>query len=366
MQPVRTLVVDDNPVDLRVCVGYLGRITRPTEVLQATSGREALALCREREVDCVLLDYQLPGEDTVAILEEIRYGRGDESPAVIMVTAGGSESAAVETLTRGADDYLVKSDLDPQTLERSIFRAVERNVLKRTLAAKAEEFRLFSSTAAHDLKAPLRKAGSYLAILEETLRGRLEGKEDQRVESSLDALGRSISQMQDLIEGLLAFARAEGGELVEVDLERALDDALSNLEVPLRESDARVERAPLPRVLASRTGMVQLFQNLLQNAVKFRRAEPPVLEVGCEQVGGDLRVWVADNGVGIPPERSATVFEPFTRLQERSRTEGAGLGLAICRRIVERHGGTIRVESEVGRGSRFVWTLPVEGAAEAA
>ena len=137
-----------------------------------------------------------------------------------------------------------------------------------------------------------------------------------------------------------------------------LEEALADLETAIEESGATVERGPLPTVAADPAELKQLFQNLVSNALKFRGPAPPRLEIGSEPDGDFRRVWVRDNGVGIPAEDQSRVFELFERLQGRSEAPGSGIGLAIAKKVVERHGGRIWVESQPGRGSTFYFTLP--------
>jgi light-regulated signal transduction histidine kinase (bacteriophytochrome) len=138
----------------------------------------------------------------------------------------------------------------------------------------------------------------------------------------------------------------------------AFDDAMANLEAAIEESQARVTRDDLPDVVADRLQLAQLFQNLIGNALKFKGEEPPAVHVGAERHNGEWILEVRDNGIGIEPQYVDRIFDIFERLHSRERYDGTGIGLSICKKIVERHGGRIWVESDAGRGSAFRFTIP--------
>jgi light-regulated signal transduction histidine kinase (bacteriophytochrome) len=169
--------------------------------------------------------------------------------------------------------------------------------------------------------------------------------------------------MSDLVQGLLAYSRAGAREARHqpVPCQQALDAALANLQVSIAESNARVTHDDLPTVVAERTQLTQLFQNLIGNAVKFRRdGVAPMIHVGCRREGGQWLFWVKDNGIGIEPQYQDKVFLIFQRLHGPEMYPGTGIGLAICKKIVEQHGGKIWIESKIGEGSTFYFTLPKE------
>jgi len=228
----------------------------------------------------------------------------------------------------------------------------------------------FAYVASHDLQEPLRKIQIFGALLDDENRDILSP-------ASVDYLDRMIhaaSRMQTLVRDLLAYSRVstKGKPFQPTDLAQVMDEALGNLEVSIRESRAKIAVRKLPTVEADPLQMVRLFQNLLGNALKFRRnGEPPVVEVFSESCGesgskdcGSCRIYVKDNGIGFDERYLDMVFRPFERLHERGIYEGTGMGLAICRKIVERHGGRITAESKPGAGATFIVTLPCHQAAE--
>jgi chemotaxis family two-component system sensor kinase Cph1 len=169
-----------------------------------------------------------------------------------------------------------------------------------------------------------------------------------------------VRRMHDLINGLLQYSRVgtKGEEMARIDLDVPVDDAMANLEVTIEGAKARITRDDLPEVVADRRQLTQLFQNLLGNAIKFHGDLAPAVHVGAERRNGEVVVEIRDNGIGIDPDYRDRIFEIFERLHGRGRYGGTGIGLAICRKIVERHGGRIWVDSEAGRGAVFRFTIP--------
>lgn len=219
-----------------------------------------------------------------------------------------------------------------------------------------EELEQFATVASHDLQEPLRVTASYLQLLERRCGAKLAPDETQYLNQALDSTGR----MRELIDGLLSFSRLEpGGAFVPVDLERVLDRALESLHLALDEARPELERGPLPVVSGDETQLVQVFQNLIGNGLKFRRpASPARIRIEARAHGDQWHVSVQDDGIGIQPAAFERIFLLFQRLHHRDEYPGTGLGLAICKKIVERHGGRLWVESRPGEGSTFSFSIP--------
>jgi light-regulated signal transduction histidine kinase (bacteriophytochrome) len=171
------------------------------------------------------------------------------------------------------------------------------------------------------------------------------------------------TRMQELILGLLAYGRTgtRGHELRTTSSEAALAAALGNLVAAIQESDAVIRSGPLPPVWADPVQLQQVFQNLLGNAIKFRHTRQPEIQVSGEESGAEWHFWVADNGIGIDPQHSGRIFQLFQQLHAREEYPGTGIGLAICKKIAERHGGRIWVESQPGHGATFHFTISKSG-----
>ena len=231
----------------------------------------------------------------------------------------------------------------------------ERKLKEDELARSNRELELFAYVASHDLQEPLRMVASYVQLLARRFGTLLDDDGRQFVRFAVEGAQRA----QQLIDGLLEFSRVgtAGQPLAPVDAGIAVGKALANLTIALKDAEARVDIAPLPAVLGDESQLVQLFQNLIGNAVKFRGGEPPVVEVSAHRDGAWWEFGVRDNGIGIAPEYTERIFVIFQRLHGREAYPGNGLGLALVKKIVERHGGRIRVDSEVGKGSTFRFTL---------
>ena len=227
------------------------------------------------------------------------------------------------------------------------------------LSRSNAELEQFAYVASHDLQEPLRMVSSFVQLLEKKYRNKLGDEADEFIEFAVDGARR----MQELINDLLAYSRVGrfGKPFEPVDMNEALSAALANLSVAIDNCHAVVSNDDLPVVKGDRVQLVQLLQNLVSNAIKFRGREEPWVRVAASGDGEEWVFSVADNGIGFDQSYSEKIFQIFQRLQSRGESEGTGIGLAIAGRIVERHGGRIWAESEVGKGSVFYFSIPVEG-----
>ncbi len=217
------------------------------------------------------------------------------------------------------------------------------------------ELEQFAYVASHDLQEPLRMVASFSQLLAKRYRGKLDQDADDFIGFAVDGARR----MQALINDLLAFSRVgtRGRAFEPTDSNGVLQEALTNLTTLRAESQAVVTHEPLPTILADGGQLVQVFQNLIANAIKFRGPEPPRIHITAEPQDEGWRFAVRDNGLGIAKEHQERIFTIFQRLQPRAEYPGTGIGLAICKKIVERHGGRIWVDSELGKGSTFYFTI---------
>ena len=246
----------------------------------------------------------------------------------------------------------------------SVRRAAELHLAQMVeeLRRSNDELGQFAYIASHDLQEPLRMVASYTQLLAKRYTGQLDADADEFIAFAVDGADR----MQRLIEDLLAYSRVatKGKELVETSSEEALQRALLNLRGSIGESGALVEHDPLPPVMADGTQLAQLFQNLVGNAIKYRATGAPRVHISVGKADGDRWSFaVKDNGIGIDPQYFERIFGMFQRLHGRNEFAGTGIGLAICKKIVERHGGSITVESEPGEGSTFRFDLAHVGLA---
>jgi len=245
----------------------------------------------------------------------------------------------------------------PHTVVVSFSDVTEERESADALERSNAELEQFAYVASHDLSEPLRMVSSYLNLLRRRYHGRFDPDADEFIEYAVDGAGR----MRGLIEALLAYSRAGSGDVHErVELGSVTADVLRSLAARLVESGADIEIGDLPAVMGDRAQLEQLLQNLVANALKFRDGGRAQVWVRVEETtAGMALIAVADGGIGIPPEQRDRVFEMFGRLHDRETYEGTGIGLAICRKIVERHGGRIWIDEREGGGTVFRFTLPV-------
>ena len=238
-------------------------------------------------------------------------------------------------------------------------RMQAEDALQQTLAdltRSNEDLQQFAYVASHDLQEPLRNVAGCVQLLEKKYKGRLGSDADQYIRYAVE----SVTRMKALILDLLAYSRVatKAQPPERVDCENLLDAALKNLRSAVDEAGAVVTHDPLPTVFADVALMSQVFQNLIGNAIKFRGEEPPRIHVSSSRTGNEWAISIKDNGIGIEPRHLARVFVIFQRLHKRDKYDGTGMGLAIVKKIVERHGGRIWAESEPGVGSTFHFTIP--------
>ena len=253
----------------------------------------------------------------------------------------------------GAEGILVTAAIR----DISVRKSAEADLLHKVkeLNRSNEELRQFAYIASHDLQEPLRMVASYTQLLSRRYKGKLDSDADEFIAFAVDGATR----MQRLIQDLLVYSRVgtKGKELLNTSSEDALRHALSNLRGAIEESGAQVTHDRLPEVMADEMQLVQLFQNLVGNAIKYQNAGTPRIHIGAMNGGKRYSFSVQDNGLGIDPQYFERIFGMFQRLHKREEFAGTGIGLAICKKIVERHGGQISVESQPGIGSIFRFAL---------
>jgi C4-dicarboxylate-specific signal transduction histidine kinase len=232
----------------------------------------------------------------------------------------------------------------------------ERHEDEDELRRSNDELQQFAYIASHDLQEPLRMVLSYLALLNRKFGDDLNPKAKEYMSTAVEGAER----MRQLVDDLLQFSRVEskGREIVGVDMNKAVEAVLTDLQVAVTKAEAQVTVGPLPTVLADDTQMKQLLTNLISNAIKFRGAHKPLIEVSATESPANWTFAVRDNGIGIDPHYIDKLFHMFQRLHTKDEYPGTGIGLAISKKIVERHGGRIWVDSEPGKGSTFYFTLP--------
>lgn len=249
-----------------------------------------------------------------------------------------------------ANEQLRKEVTHRQVAEEALVRAAED--LKRSNL----DLEQFGYVASHDLQEPLRAVAGYVKLLEH----RFPEAVDAKTREYIAGAAEGATRIERLITDLLTFSRlsTEGRTREPADLGVPLNTALRNLQFSIRTANAVVNSGPLPTLRVDASQMVQLFQNLIANALKFRSERPLEIQIGARQAQGRWVIWVRDNGIGMEPQYFGRIFQVFQRLHARDKYPGTGIGLAVCKKIVQRHGGDIWVESQLGQGSMFFFSIP--------
>ncbi len=365
---LRALLVEDNQLDAELVLRALRKSDFEVSAVVVQDEAAFVKALRTHCPEVVLSDYNLPGWKGMESLNVLRR-QGLDIPMIVVSGALG-DVTAVECIKQGATDYVLKDGLArlPQVVRRALREKHERGLrhqAEKDLAKKVDELarsnadlEQFAYVASHDLQEPLRMVAAYTQLLSERYRGKL----DENADKFIGYASEGALRMQVLIQDLLAFSRVgrTEGASANLDCNEVMEGVLQTLAAAIQESGAVISHPNLPAVWADRTQMAQLFQNLIGNAIKFRGKEPLAISVQAERKNENWLFSVKDNGIGIAPEYADNIFVVFQRLHTRTEYPGNGIGLAICKKIVERCGGKIWVESQPGAGATFKFTLPLQ------
>lgn len=382
-RPIKVLLVEDDEDDYILIRDMLSEVREQKFQLDWVATFEAAVntICQQNH-DVYLVDYRLGERDGLELLKLIN--QQDGAP-VIILSGQGDRELDIAALRSGAADYLDKSYLHSSILEHYIRASIERNqavkalqqseqkyrelfereqLLRQDLSRSNAELQDFAYIASHDLQEPLRAITGYTKLLKLEYSDRF----DSTAQEYMDFVTDGTKRMKSLIEDLLTYSRVGTREQIfsMVDCNEVVEEAIANLQSLIEEAKATVTYQDLPRLSADRTQMLQLFQNLLGNAIKFRRQNIlPKITIRAEYVAEKQWLFkVIDNGIGIKADYFERIFKIFKRLHTHREFIGTGVGLALCRKIVELHGGKIWVESELDRGSTFLFTLPTNPTAQ--
>lgn len=360
------LIVDHNYGDRRLCQRLLRESSRNAYFFsEAGSATDGIAECQRSDPDCILLEYQLPDFDGLAfltLLAEMQKKANRPMPVVVMLARQASEAVAVEAMKRGAMDYLLKEELTRETLHRSVAVAIEKQSLIARLNEKEREIEHFSYAVAHDLQAPLRRTRSFCTLLVESALPRLEGDE----KLYLELIEKNVGALQQMIHDLLGYYSVDriNEFKSQIDMHTVVQQAMENLADYLSERQASVEILALPPLVGYQSLLVLLFQNLIQNGVKFNQSAHPHIHVSAVSTPQHVQYSVRDNGISIDPNHVKRIFKPFQRLHTQSEYQGTGLGLAICEKAMKMHDGTIWFEAAREGGTVFHLRFPNGGACD--
>ncbi len=363
------LVVDDRPNNLRVLSSMLTK--HGYQVRKALNGQIALTACQTVLPDLILLDIMMPNMDGYEVCQRLKANEKTREVPVIFISALDDALDKVKAFSIGGVDYITKPFqieevlarvTNQLTIQQQHRQLTEQNAklqkLNEELARSNAELEQFAYIASHDLQSPLQAIVGYARILG----WKYENNLDDEAKRYIDRIINAGWRMTQLIEELLAYSRVgtRTEEFNPTDCKTVLEEAQGNLREEISSSGASITHSDLPTIRADRTQLMRLFQNLISNAIKFRRPEiPPSIEITAQPKNDDeWLIAVRDNGIGIEPENFERIFEIFQRLHSYNDYPGTGIGMSICKKIVERHGGRIWVESQIGVGTIFYFTIP--------
>lgn len=386
-EKVNILMVDDQPGKLlsyEVILSELGE-----NLIKANSGREALEHLLKTDVAVVLMDVSMPEIDGFELAETIRQHPRFQQTAIIFISAVHlTDIDRLKGYKYGAVDYIavpivpellrakvrVFAELYRKTRQlEQLNRELEQRVTERTeelqkraealqrlnaqLAERNQELDTFTYITSHDLQEPLRMVTTYVQLFAKRYKGQLDAEAEQFIHFAVEG----VKRMQALLRDLLAYTRVGGQQFVlaRVDSAHVLQRTLENLQARIVDAGATITYDPLPLVLADASQLGLVFQNLVSNALKFCASASPCIHISVDQEPTRCRFAIRDNGIGIAPQYAEQIFQVFQRLHTHQEYPGTGMGLAICKKIIEQHGGRIWVESALGEGSTFFFTLPM-------
>jgi signal transduction histidine kinase len=373
----RVLLADDN-ADMRDYVGRL--LAGRYELTMAHNGEDAYEKLLTVKPDLLLTDVMMPVLDGFGLLKKIRGNPATRTTPVIFLSARAGEEAKVEGLEAGADDYLIKPfsakeliarvdanlkinearRLVEHILEEEVKnRTKELNKLNKNLQQSNEDLRQFAHVASHDLKEPVRKVKVYTGRLEDDPGSVFTAK----ARAYLEKINSAANRMLLMIEGVLHYSTINSTEQKTelVDLNRVIKNIESDLELPIMQKKATITCSGLPAIEGAPVLLYQLFYNLINNSLKFSQTDIPCrISITASQDNDNVIITLTDNGIGFDQEQSDRIFETFSRLNPKEKYEGTGLGLSLCKKIVQRHGGHIEGSGRKGKGAVFRIWLPLK------
>jgi two-component system sensor histidine kinase/response regulator len=384
--PGDILIVDDHLENLQILFSML--TDYGYEVRRVISGKQALNVVKSDPPDIILLDILMPDMDGYEVCQRLKAQELTAQIPIIFLTALDNEMDKLKAFDMGGIDYITKpfhikevvARIENQlTIQRQRLAIAQQNEQLKEHNLKLEQLNAqlvkansqleqsnkdleqFAYIASHDLRSPLQTILGFAQILSQNYQNAL----DEKASHYLDRIISGAYRMNKLIKGLLEYSRIGTGSLkfVKVDCSWILDQVLESLQSELEQSQAVIEADPLPQVMGDEVQIEQLFQNLISNAIKYRHDQViPLIKITVKQpLNDEYLIGIHDNGIGIEVEDYPRIFQVFQRLENCDQYPGTGIGLAVCQKIVDNHGGKIWVESEQNQGTSFYFTLPSSG-----
>lgn len=350
---ISILIIDDDKSDRNLLRRNL-KIHLNFECVEVDTVNEAMTLLDHKHFDCVIIDYKLPEKNGIEGIKLMK--EAFPYMPTIMYTGEGNELIATEAMKVGAIDYIPKNVLNAEYLVRTIENALEKAEMQKKLDSQREELKMFTHVLTHDIRSPFASLKQLLKIVEENI----NSGSYEKLPETLKLINWTINYTDELIKSLFTYTKLESEiQFERVSLQDVMAIVVSNLQHILKEKNGIIKcEESLPEVIGNLSQLSQLFQNLITNGLKYNNSDSPTVCISTENREGEWLFKIKDNGIGIASDEYEKIFEPFKRLHGLDKYTGSGIGLTICRKIVERHKGKIWVESEEGKGSTFFVILP--------
>lgn len=346
----KVLFIEDDPEDARLVKRMLKKIVPQTmDLVWVATLEEAIESADETQYDAVLIDFYLGGSTAVSFLGN--KPRNLARSAFVMLTGRDADLIEEISYDLGIDFYVTKENLDARILERAVRYAIRNKEQQNRMGD-------FSRILAHDLRSPVGQTGQCLALARESLLA----DPTEPVLDLIDMAENSCSRALQILSDLQEYSLAQAGTLLteKLSLDQLVDEVLESLSSYLQEKNAKVEKGELGNIQVDRRVFPHVVQNLVQNGIKYNESAQPIVTIEQKDEEHFVLVSFSDNGIGIPDDSYKVIFQPLARLTTKKKYEGTGFGLSACKEIVERHGGSIWVQSnepEVG-GSTFYLRIP--------
>mgnify|MGYP002789643951 CR=1 FL=1 len=357
------LIVDDTPDNLRLLSAML--TNQRYEVRKALNGQRAIFSAQADPPDLILLDIKMPEMNGYEVCRILKADPATQDVPVIFISALDDALDKVQAFAAGGIDYVTKPFQEAEVLARIENQLrIQRLQQKLTeqnkeLARSNRELEQFAYVVSHDLQQPLQSVTGFVRLI----MLKYQAGMDETAHDYLNRIHDAGMRMQRLIQDLLSYARlgTQEREFHPVDGNQLLEQVVENLQMVIAEKQVSLTHDPLPKLMGNETQLLQLFQNLISNAIKFMHPEvSPQIKISVNRQDRYWQFGIHDNGIGIAPENLDRIFEVFQRIHSEKKYPGSGIGLATCRKIVENHGGSIWVDSQLDVGTTFFFTLTAE------
>lgn len=372
-ESLKILLFEDNQGDAGLIEEMLDEFNNFNDLKIVETLEDGLNILNKEIFDVILLDLGLPDSDGIETLKDVL--KITPSTPIIILTGLNNEQIGIQSVKIGAQDYLIKNEIESKLLKRSINYSIERKKIEGELQRSQEnleekvkertkeleqsnrELQQFAYVASHDLREPLRMISTFLQLLEKRYSERLDTDAKEFIDFAVDGAKRLDAMIKDLLE----YSRVANKiiKFNDVDMNEVLKQTSINLKISIDDNNAKIYSDLLPTVSGDEKLLVQLFQNLISNSIKYRRSENPEIQISVNKELDQYLFSVKDNGIGISQNHLDRIFTIFQRLHTNDEYEGTGIGLAIAQRIVYQHNGNIWADSKIKDGTTIYFTLPI-------